>query len=144
MPIHFFNEDLVFQPENQTTLITWLHQVFQLHDKQIIELNYIFCSDEYLLSINQKHLQHDYYTDIITFDNSEEESAIEGDIFISVERVRENASSLNHSFDIELYRVLAHGLLHLIGFNDKTDSEKKVMREKEDACISLLQNLSST
>ena len=101
-------------------------------------INYIFCSDDYLLTINQEHLNHDYYTDIITFDLSEKENNIESDIFISIDRVKENAKNNHVKFHIELYRVLIHGVLHLLGFNDKNEEEKLIMREKEDACLSLL------
>ncbi|MEM7298138.1 MAG: rRNA maturation RNase YbeY, partial [Bacteroidota bacterium] len=85
------------------------------------------------------YLQHDYYTDIITFDQSEEESIIEGDIYISIDRIQENSKKLTVVFGNELHRVIVHGLLHLLGFGDKTEKEKKVMREKEEACLSLLE-----
>ena len=93
-----------------------------------------------MLDINNKYLDHDYYTDIITFDNSDRELEIEGDIFISIDRVRENAKSNNIQITDELNRVIIHGLLHLMGYNDKSADEKKVMSEKEDACLSLLSN----
>ena len=138
MPVQFFNEDLDFQPEDLVRLNSWIQEIALSLNKEIADLNYIFCSDNYLLGINKQYLNHDYYTDIITFDNSEEEGTIEGDIFISIDRVMENAASLGISFEQEFCRVLAHGVLHLVGFNDKTDTEKKVMTEKEEACLSLL------
>ena len=138
MPVHFFSEDIDFDLQNQTGIAQWLDNIASTHAHAITELNYVFCSDEHLLNINQQYLNHDYYTDIITFDHSEEEGKIEGDIFISIDRVADNATALELPFEEELQRVLAHGLLHLLGFGDKSDSEKKVMREKEDACISLL------
>lgn len=137
MPVHFFSEDTSFQLEGSDSYSSWVNQIISNHSFELQDLNYIFCSDDYLLKINQEHLNHDYYTDIITFDNSESPAEIEGDIFISVDRVTENAKENSSPFQNELSRVLAHGLLHLFGFSDKTDEEKKVMREKEDACISL-------
>ena len=105
----------------------------------IENINYIFCSDEYLLNVNQEHLQHDYYTDIITFDLSDVKGQIVADIFISVDRVRENSLDAKTTFDNEMHRVLVHGLLHLIGYNDKTESEQSVMRSKENYYISALE-----
>lgn len=102
----------------------------------IAALNYIFCDDDYLLSINRKFLQHDYLTDIITFPD-EGNSGLKGDIFISVERVRENAGLYNTAFDEELRRVMIHGVLHLMGFGDATPHEKEAMRLEEDAMIKL-------
>jgi rRNA maturation RNase YbeY len=95
------------------------------------EISVIFCSDNYLLKINEQYLNHNYYTDIVTF-NYVENSVISGDLFISVHRVDENANQMGVNFDEELYRVMFHGMLHLCGYNDKTNAEKKVMREKED------------
>jgi len=138
MTVHFFTEDIDFQLENQEKVMKWVSKISTEYKANLFELNYIFCSDEHLLKINQEFLNHDFYTDIITFDNSETEDEIEGDIFISIDRVNENAKDLDSPFQKELHRVMAHGILHLIGFNDKTDPEKKLMREKEDACLSLL------
>ena len=140
--IHFHFEETDAFPIATDALKSWLYCITQDHDYQISVLNYIFCSDEYLLGINQQYLDHDYYTDIITFDNSDQEQWIEGDIFISVDRVKENAATYRHPFQSELLRVIAHGLLHLIGFQDKTDAEKKEMRKKEDACLSLWSQIS--
>lgn len=95
------------------------------------EVSVIFCSDDYLLKINEQYLNHNYYTDIVTFDYVEN-SVISGDLFISVDRVKENASQLDVTFDEELFRVILHGMLHLCGYKDKTNAEKEVMREKED------------
>jgi rRNA maturation RNase YbeY len=95
------------------------------------EISVIFCSDNYLLKINEQYLNHNYYTDIVTF-NYVENSVISGDLFISVHRVDENANQMGVNFNEELYRVMFHGMLHLCGYNDKTNAEKKVMREKED------------
>jgi rRNA maturation RNase YbeY len=100
-------------------------------------VNYIFCSDKYLLKINQDFLQHNTYTDIITFQYSAESEAVESDIYISVERVRENAQAFRVSFSRELYRVIFHGALHLCGYKDKSAKDAKVMREKEDYYVGL-------
>ncbi len=137
MPIHFFSESLSFELSNAEKTQTWLGHLINNYHKSLVELNYIFCSDDHLLKINQEYLGHDYYTDIITFDHSDSENEIEGDIFISIDRIKENAKTLSQAFDQELARALAHGLLHLFGFGDGTDSEKKRMRKKEDACLSL-------
>lgn len=144
MPIHFFDEDCGFKPENPEELANWIGRIINEFDMDIGELNYIFCSDEHLLNMNREYLDHDYFTDIITFDNSEDEQVLEGDIFMSIERIRENATNHEESFQNEFHRVVAHGVLHLIGFNDKTEDEQKVMTEKEDACLSLRDNKSFT
>jgi probable rRNA maturation factor len=103
----------------------------------IQEINYIFCSDSYLLSLNQGFLKHNTFTDIITFDNSEDPSSLEGEIYISIERVKENAKKYNVPIEDELSRVMIHGVLHLLGFKDKKPTEKALMRKKEEACLSL-------
>lgn len=136
--IHFFEEDISFQLEEPNIIINWVQQIINQHQQSLEEINYIFCSDSYLLNINQEYLNHDTFTDIVTFNNSEESNKIESDIFISIDRIRENANSYNKSFEQELYRVMIHGVLHLLGFDDKTEEEKLVMREKEEACLSLL------
>jgi rRNA maturation RNase YbeY len=109
----------------------WLNEIAIAYKKEIISLNYTFCSDEDLLEINKTYLNHDYYTDIITFDLSEGKKQIEGDIYISIDRVKENAKEHKVKKDNELYRVIAHGLLHLIGFKDKTKVQIQQMREGE-------------
>lgn len=100
-------------------------------------INFIFCSDEYLHKINVEYLEHDTLTDIITFDNSEKDQEIEGDIFISLERIKDNAQIFGVPFEVELKRVLVHGILHLIGYNDKTEEESIIMRSKEDLYLAL-------
>ena len=138
MPIRFFSERIDFQLKNQDQIINWFNLITKSHRQHILELNYIFCSDDYLLKINRDYLKSDYYTDIITFNNAEKEGMIEGDIFISIERITDNAQFLQISFANELHRVLIHGLLHLLGFNDKTPHEQALMRKKENLCLSLL------
>lgn len=100
-------------------------------------INIIFCSDPFLLEINQNHLGRDYLTDIITFDQSEDPELLEGDLFISIDRVRDNAETLEHRFEDELDRVIIHGILHLLGFDDKDKEDAQKMREKENACLLL-------
>lgn len=137
--IHFFTEDIEFNLEHPIKIKGWIKQVVLDYHQNIGEINYIFCSDEYLLQINQDFLEHDYYTDIITFDNREEEDEeILADIFISIDRVRDNAAKLEQDFDTELHRVMIHGVHHLLGQGDKTEAEKTQMREREEASLSLL------
>ena len=137
MAINFFNEDIDFTLDNEASTTNWIKNI--LYDESFIDesINYIFCSDNYLHQLNREYLDHDTLTDIITFDNSENEGNIEADIFISVDRVRENAKQLGRPFDEELHRVIIHGLLHILGYADKTEPDKRLMREKEDACLSL-------
>jgi len=135
--IKFFTEDTSYQLRQRTEIRTWLKSIAKKEKYSILELNYIFCSDEYLLQMNKDFLDHDYYTDIITFDNSEVKGKIEGDIFISIDRVKDNSQLQKTSIKDELHRVLAHGLLHLTGYKDKTSKEQEMMRKKEDASLSL-------
>lgn len=132
--IAFFYEDLAnFRLSNTKQWREWLQQSLKSEGKALANLNYIFCKDDYLIRINQEYLQHDTYTDIITFDNTEPEaSGIEADIFISIERVKENAQQLAQDFRQELARVMVHGLLHLAGYPDKTPTEAAKMRAKEE------------
>jgi rRNA maturation RNase YbeY len=133
--IRFFTEDVTYEQPKKRATQQWLKKQAEQEGYSIGELNYIFCSDEYLLQVNRDYLQHDYYTDIITFDQSEEESKIEGDIFISVDRVQENATKLSITQKQEMTRVLAHGMLHLCGYGDKSEEEAKLMRSKEEEWI---------
>ena len=134
--ISFFEEDISFKLKNKTQIRQWLKQTIRNEGFKLKELNYIFCSDAYLLQINQQYLNHDTYTDIVTFDNSEEEGKIISDIFISIERVSENALKFNVPQLTELHRVIVHGTLHLLGYKDKTAIDKKKMTEKEDYYLS--------
>jgi probable rRNA maturation factor len=137
--ISFFSEDIVFLPDNPNILRTWLDEVAEHHNQIINSINYIYCSDNYLLQINQEYLQHDYFTDIITFDHRDSlEDPIEADIFISIDRIKENASNHQVEWTNELHRVMIHGLLHLLGLDDKTNEQKEFMRKSEDASLSLL------
>ena len=114
----------------------WLNKICNSEGKELGDVNLIFCSDNYLLELNIKHLEHDYYTDIITFDYSEE--TISGDLFISIDRVEDNANSYKVPFLEELNRVIAHGVLHLIGYGDKTEPESATMRLKEGEALKLI------
>lgn len=132
MAIHFFEEDIKLKIKKKLALKKWLKFTVEKEKKSVSELNYIFCSDEYLLEMNVSYLNHDTLTDIITFDNSEEANVITGDIFISIERVIENAKKFEVAFEDELHRVMVHGVLHLIGYKDKKKEEKEKMRAKEN------------
>ena len=137
MAIHFFTEETPFQLKQKLNRKKWLKEIAEDENYSINELNYIFCTDEYLYEINVEYLNHDTYTDIITFDNSEIENEIEADIFISVDRVKENASKLNIPVEDELSRVISHGLFHLMGYKDKKKAEAELMRSKEEFAINL-------
>jgi probable rRNA maturation factor len=130
--LNFFSEDVDFDLPRPLKTKKWIKNTSKSEGYEISDLNYIFCSDEYLLEINKQYLDHDYFTDIITFDNSEEDNVLEGDIYISVDRVRENAETFHADFETEMRRVLVHGLLHLMGYEDSDESLKKAMRVKED------------
>lgn len=132
MKINFFSEDVDFVLKKKEEIRKWINETVSEENKKIKEISFIFCSDNYLLEINREYLQHDYYTDIITFDNSESKSTIESDIFISIDRVKENAEKLEISFFYELKRVIIHGILHLCGYGDKTKEEESRIRAKED------------
>lgn len=137
MAINFFEEEIKSSLSKKRITKQWLKQIAANRGYKIQDLNYIFCSDEYLLDINIQYLNHDTYTDIVTFDQSEYENEIEGDIYISIDRVKENSETLKTDYNQELLRVLAHGLLHLCGLKDKTELEKKEMRKEEDEALSL-------
>lgn len=121
--------------DQKAHLKKWIKHFVQQHNKRVGDLNFIFCTDEFLLDINQKYLQHDTYTDIITFDYSENQ-LINGDIFISTERIKENAETFKVDFNNELLRVIAHGVLHLCGYKDKTKKDKEQMTNKENQALS--------
>lgn len=132
LPIYFFSEDTNFKPKQLTKLRAWINQSIESEKHQLVELNFIFCSDDYLLKINQQYLNHDTYTDIITFDNGDTSGEIYGDIFISIDRVKENAKSFKTTLSDELHRVIIHGTLHLLGYKDKSKADKDLMTKKED------------
>ncbi|MDR1756657.1 MAG: rRNA maturation RNase YbeY [Culturomica sp.] len=128
---NFFSEERIH---------AWLDKMASEYARSIGEISFIFCSDDYILDVNRQYLQHDYYTDVITFDNSEDD-VLCGDIFISLDTVRSNAELFGVSFEEEFYRVICHALLHLIGFKDKTDADAAEMRKQENSCLKLLESL---
>ena len=131
-----FNSEIDFQLDNETLFANWISRVILSENKKEGDINYIFCDDEFILEINKQYLNHDYYTDIISFDYSVG-NELHGDVFISVERVQENAEDFNVTFDEELKRVIIHGVLHYCGYKDKSEEEVVVMRNKEDEKIKL-------
>jgi rRNA maturation RNase YbeY len=136
--IYFFAEEVTYplSEDQEKNISAWIQKVVELEKHTIGCINYIFCSDEYLHNINLSHLKHDTYTDIITFDYCEN-NIITTDIFISVDRVKENAKKFKKTFIEELCRVMVHGVLHLVGYKDKTKTEQTIMREKEDFYLTL-------
>ena len=136
MSVSFHRENVSLNADEKL-IIKWLTNSVNSLDYSIGELSFVFCSDDYLRKLNIKHLNQDYFTDVITFDYSKEMSLI-GDVFISTERVKENAKLFNVSFNEELFRVIIHGVLHLCGFKDKTKEEKAEMRSKENDFLSLI------
>lgn len=137
-PINFFPEDVKYTLKNKTQIRDWISDAITAEGYQLEELSFILCSDEYLLAINQQYLNHDTYTDVITFDNSEGLKTILGDIFISIERIQENAKQYNGTVQLELCRVMIHGTLHLLGYKDKGKAAKKLMTQKEDEYLAKL------
>ena len=135
--INFHAEAIDFKVLNPIKTKRWLKSVIESEGFELLEINYIFCNDEYLHTINVEYLEHDTLTDIITFDNSEEDQLIEGDIFVSIERIIDNTKDFNTTFEQEFKRVIVHGVLHLCGYFDKTDEDEKQMRDKEDYYIRL-------
>ena len=137
--INFFTEEIDFSLENKEEICVWIESQSEGYGVDIQTINYVFCSDDYLLNINIEHLDHDYYTDIITFDMRDAKGQpIEADIFVSIDRIKDNAQKEGVTFLNELHRVIIHGFLHLVGYSDKTDEEKVEMRTQEEKCLSLL------
>ncbi len=138
--IRYFNEDIRFVFKQKLLNNRWLKTVAGSEMRRIGDINIIFCSDNYILDVNIKYLGHDYFTDIITFDYCEKD-VISGDLFISIDSVRENAVFYGTAFEDELNRVMVHGILHLIGYDDHTDVEMKQMRAKEDYYLEMRKSL---
>lgn len=130
--INFFSEDTDFKPKQKGKIRDWVKATAQSEGRATGELNFVFCSDAYLLTINKQYLNHHTLTDIITFDNAEQKHVLSGDVFISIDRVRDNATTYGVSEKDELHRVIIHGILHLCGYRDKSASDQEVMRERED------------
>lgn len=145
--IAFHRHEVTFRLPQAANLKAWIKTIVEAHERKVGSIGFVFCSDDFLLNINRQFLQHDYLTDIITFDLSDrhrsktrkaEKPDIHSEIYISIDRVRENAASYNVSFSTELCRVIIHGVLHLLGNKDKNKGQKALMRQKEEACLSLL------
>ncbi|RUT78831.1 rRNA maturation RNase YbeY [Ancylomarina longa] len=132
--------DIEIPAIDQERLNDWINRVVINNNCEIGELNYYFCSDDHLLQMNREHLNHDYFTDIITFDYTVSD-LISGDMFISVDTVKDNAQEYKCEFSQELRRVLIHGVLHLIGFDDKTDKDQEIMTQKEDESLALFSKI---
>lgn len=131
----FFFEETKATLSERKRLKQFIGALFKSNKKSLGTLTYVFCSDRYLLEINQKFLRHDYYTDILTFDLSSSPKTVDGEIYISIDRVRENAQSQQTTLKKELHRVIFHGALHLCGYNDKSEKERKKMTSEEDKCL---------
>jgi rRNA maturation RNase YbeY len=131
LAVNFFSEKIAFKPKQSLKLKTWIKSVASEEGYQVGTLNYVFCDDDYIIETNRQYLQHDYYTDIITFDYTEKDK-ISGDLVVSLDTVRSNAEKIGVDFNNELCRVIIHGVLHLCGYKDKTEEEEKQMRALED------------
>jgi rRNA maturation RNase YbeY len=136
IPIYFFKEDVRFRLNYSKELKKWIEATIRKKRFQVKTINFIFCSDKYLLQLNRQFLHHNYFTDIITFDNSIGKNKIEADIYISVDRVKVNAKRFKVAFDNELHRVLIHGILHITGFDDKSEQKSDEMKKAEDYWLS--------
>lgn len=138
--IKFFSQDINYRLEGINKVRDWLNKALGLENKSVTNLSYVFCSDSYLLKLNIDFLNHDTLTDVITFDMSVDKNGISGEIYISIDRVRDNAKKYGVSINVEIKRVIVHGLLHLIGYADNTKEDKAIMREKEDYYLSFILN----
>lgn len=136
--INFFSEEIRFVLPQKGKSRDWINEIFRRERKKCGIINFVFCNDAFLLDINKRYLNHSTFTDIITFDLSTDKKYLNADIYISIERVKENAKTFKSLFKVELYRVMSHGVLHLIGYNDKSPQETLIIREREDFYISLL------
>lgn len=139
--ISFFEEEVEFKLKEKLKLKKWINSVCELNKTKAGDINYIFCNDEYLLEINKEYLNHDFYTDIITFDQSESNKKIEAEIYISIDRVKENAETNSVTFSHELNRIIIHGVLHLLGFKDKTNEDSLEMRNLENKMLEMLDKI---
>ena len=138
MAVRFFSKGVDKPLLRENEVEKWISLVVSSYSRQLGELNYVFCADDYLLQLNKEHLGHNYYTDILTFDLSDKGNTVEGDVYISTERAAENARILNIDYVEEILRLIIHGVLHLLGFKDDSDNEKKEMREAEDLWLKKL------
>lgn len=136
MPIRFFYLTDSFSLNKRTSLKMFIESIFKVEHQPFADLNIIFCNDDYLLGVNKRFLNHDFYTDIVTFNLAGNKQPVNGEIYISIDRVKDNANKLHVSFKSELHRVIFHGVLHLCGYLDKTKSDIKLMRQMEDKYLS--------
>jgi probable rRNA maturation factor len=139
--ITFHTQDIVFTLKNKTRIKKWIAQTIEMKKRKTGAIHFIFCSDSYLLSINKQYLNHNTFTDIITFDYSKdlENVPLSGDIFISIDRIQENAVTFSKTMENELHRVIIHGVLHLLGYKDKTKDAKEQMTKEENRCLKMLE-----
>ncbi len=137
MPVQFFSADVRIPALPRRKLKAFVEYLFKKEKKKLLGLSYVFCSDDYILNINRKFLKHDYYTDIITFDISESSAEIQGEIYISIDRVKDNAKQFGQPAKTEMLRVVFHGALHLCGYKDKSKAQQRKMRQLEDDYLSL-------
>ncbi|MCK4679403.1 MAG: rRNA maturation RNase YbeY [Bacteroidales bacterium] len=135
--ILFFNEEVSYRVNDKRKIREWIRHIIYKWGNSPGNINIILCPDQYLLAINNTYLNHDSYTDILTFNQSEEQTIISGDIYISLDRIKANAKEYKVRISDELHRVIIHGILHLMGGKDSTDAERREMREAEDKCLSL-------
>lgn len=133
--VHFFSYDTPTSLKNTANLKQFIESIFKNEMQNLNSINYIFCSDRVILEINKKYLNHDFYTDVITFDLSPNNKSISAEVYISIDRIRDNAKQLGVSIKSELHRVIFHAVLHLSGYNDKKKREKELMRKKEDKLL---------
>lgn len=138
--INFYNEDVDFKLKNKLILKRWIKQVIDSYGFKAGELSYVFCSDDKILEVNRQFLQHDYYTDVITFDY-DEDGVVSGDMYISVDTVKTNAEQYAPSFEREMQRVIIHGVLHLCGLKDKQPDDEKKMRAAEEKALAMLDEI---
>ncbi|MCF0180191.1 MAG: rRNA maturation RNase YbeY [Bacteroidales bacterium] len=139
MAVSFYTEGVEMPAINKTEVRNWIKKVADMHHKRVGAISYIFCDDKKILEVNQEYLKHDYYTDIITFDYTEDDK-ISGDLFISLDTVRTNAEQFQQDYETELHRVIIHGILHLCGINDKGPGEREVMEGEENKALDILRN----
>jgi len=139
--IEFYFEEVVENQLNEELITSWITKLVKSFHLSVGNITYIFCNDDYILDVNRKYLSHDYFTDVITFDYREG-NIISGDIFISLDTVKSNSIQFHENYIDELHRVIIHGILHLIGFKDKSTKEEAVMRSEEDKALNLLKTIS--
>lgn len=142
--VTFLNADINYTLKNKKVITSFIEEIFNREKQQLTSLTYVFCSDDYLLDINKKFLQHDYFTDVITFDLTEpQDDGTTGEIYISIDRIKDNSTTEKTTFKSELLRVMFHGALHLCGYKDKKKSEITIIRQKEDQYLLLFKKFSS-